>query len=261
MAMSPPRPSTRARSARARSAASCGSTSRAIQSAAAFASRTGMIRSPWPVVDTAPLPLSAYRPAPTNGESPTRPLGLNGAPPVEVAAARSPRASRATAPTVSRAAPAPNIVRAQSGSGCARWSSQRRRSRSDASSAGSHRSTPHRSAKRAAPGPTTTANGLSRTRRASVTGCGTPCTAATEPTARVPPSMIPASSSTMPSSFRLDPRPAPKMPEASMSLTARSTASRALPPVARTSQPAAAAARHPCRWVSRSGSGMSKAPP
>ena len=91
-----------------------------------------------------------------------------------------PGGSRAIAPTVS----CPNSVSTQFGSGWAIRSSQIARSRADTRSSGSHVSTPVRSANWCAPSPVKTANGLSRTRRASVIAFGTPRTDATEPTRR-----------------------------------------------------------------------------
>ncbi len=64
-----------------------------------------------------------------------------------------------------------------------------------------------------------------------------------------------------PSSLRAEPRPAPKMPDPSSSRTARSTASRALPPSSSTCQPARAATRQPSRCRPWSGGAMSNAPP
>ena len=69
-----------------------------------------------------------------------------------------------------------------------------------------------------------------RTRRASVIGFGTRCTAAIAPERRVMPSIIAASSSLWPSWVKTDPFPALKSGESSMTTIASVTASILLPP-------------------------------
>ena len=217
-----------------------------------------MIRSPWPVVDAAPVRLSAYSPAPMNGESPTRPGGLNGIPPVDVPAARLPARSRAIAPTVS----CPNIVSTQFGIGVRpAFLPERslvvgdevvRIARLDPGTLGelvAHRR------------PVNTANGLSRTRRASVIACGTPRTDATEPTSQGCAVHHPGVE--LDEALLAERRATPGAEDArSLELAdRRSTASRALPPSSSTCQPARAAARQPSRWRSWSGGAMSNAPP
>ena len=193
-----------------------------------------------------------------NGESPTRPAGLNGIPPVDVPAARFAgrgrarsrrpcRARTASRPSSGRGAPsAPPRSRVR---GRRRGRPGRRSRRRPARRTGARRR------------PVNTANGLSRTRRASVIACGTPRTdddradpqrlAVHDPGIELDEALL----------AQRGPRPAPKMPEPSSSRTARSTASSAVPPSSSTCQPARAAARQPSRWTPCSGGAMSKAPP
>ena len=200
--MSPPVPGTRLRST-SEHASSSRSRAWRMSVATSCAVAAVMNASPSPVADTAQTPSSAQVPAPGSGASPTRPGIWPFMPPVDVAAARWPAASSATAPTVSASSIGTSVggARADSAalpggiaSGPLRLGGALEPLVADALEPGL---VGERARRRS---PTISTCGVpSSTVRASATGWRTPVTAAHAPARRPMPSMIAASSSTVPS--------------------------------------------------------------
>src|SRR5215217_7835028 len=198
-------------------------------------------------------------------------------PPVDVPAARLPAWSNATAPTVPNLwSPVTGSTPGLSDEGCpgtgaarsfssARWRLCHRSSVKKYFASTS--STPWAFAKDSAPSPIIiTCGDFSITLRASSMGFFTWRRPATEPAARVVPSMMAASSSLMPSWLKTAPLPALKWGESSRMRMAAVTASRLLPFWASTAWPALSACWSTARtWASRSGETfareMTTAPP
>ena len=163
-------------------------------------------------------------------ESPSRPGALLSVPPVEVAAAILPSRSRATAPTVS--CEMVGAKRSALSSEVRDWNSRRRStSRGMIRSSFLQSGMPCSAAKRSAPSATKYTCGLSlRILRAARIGFRMCSTQPRPPARSVAPSMMRASSCTLPSRLRKLPRPASKASSSSMMTTASSTASAAEPP-------------------------------
>ena len=206
--------------------------------------------SPCPVALAPPISLSAKAPHPINGESPTLPGFLNGIPPVEVAAAMFPSESSATAPTVLNTLfplffllQVSSLLLVMSSLGSISWN-------------------PNSIAIFSAPSATyILLCVLSIIALANEIGFFILLTAATEPKFRELPSTIIASNSTNPSSFNAEPIPALKLGSSSITFTALSTASRALPPESKTPRASLAALSTPFIRSSNRSFGVSHAPP
>ena len=226
--MSPPFASRRSSSATAAAAAWGAASPCSTRSAAAFAQTSGMIRSPWPVVETAAERLSANRPGADErrvADPPPRLLrraaGRRRGREVAGRVERRPRPRcRRTSAPPSSASPGrrPRLPTARARAGGPSRRGRTCRIPSARRSGGRHR-------------PTITACGLSSTRRATVTALRIADPARDRRRSRASrPSIIPASSETLPSSSRNEPRPASNVPSSSSTRTAASTASSADPP-------------------------------